>query len=99
MMNWAKQDIKDPQLTQEVFSLLYRQYDGVGEVYRDLTKAYVVMDTRSGDIIELMESLGQVLSLLHVRMGPDEEEILRDGLKFVCQLCVVMALCIYFICF
>ena len=83
MMNWAKQEIKDPQLTREVFCLLHRQYDGVGEVFRGLTKAYVVKDTGVQDIVALMDSLGQILSLLCVRMGPAEEEILRVGLKCV----------------
>jgi hypothetical protein len=83
MMNWAQQDIKDPQLTREVFCLLHRQYDGVGEVFRGLTKAYVVKDTGVQDIVALMDSLGKILSLLCVRMGPTEEEMLRDGLKKV----------------
>lgn len=88
MTNWAQQDIKDPCLTREVFSLLHRQYDGVGEVYRGLTKAYVVKDTGAGEIVSLMKAQGNVLSLLRVRMGPTEEEILRVGLRYALSVTV-----------
>ena len=32
MVNWSKQQIFDPKLISQIFSLLYRQYDEINEV-------------------------------------------------------------------
>ena len=81
MLLWSQQGLRDPALIREAFSLLHRQYDGVGELHRALAKTYVVKDTGAGEILKVMDALGSILSLLQVRMGPREEEILRDGLR------------------
>ena len=43
MVQWATDNqIHDPTLVREMFSLLFRQYDALGEVSAALEKAYVI---------------------------------------------------------
>uniref|UniRef100_X1Z8I7 Ryanodine receptor n=1 Tax=Capitella teleta TaxID=283909 RepID=X1Z8I7_CAPTE len=78
VIHWAKSDfISDQDLIREMFSLLHRQYDCVGEVIRSTDKAYAICNASKGDISKLIHGLGLVRSLLLVQVGPDEEEILK----------------------
>ena len=43
MVQWATDhQIHDPVLVREMFSLLFRQYDALGEVSAAMEKAYVI---------------------------------------------------------
>ena len=43
MVQWATENqIHDPQLVREMFSLIFRQYDALGEVSAAMEKAYVI---------------------------------------------------------
>uniref|UniRef100_A0A3Q3W1X0 Uncharacterized protein n=2 Tax=Percomorphaceae TaxID=1489872 RepID=A0A3Q3W1X0_MOLML len=81
MVSWAQEcHIQDPQLVRKMFSLLRRQYDSIGELLRAMRKTYTISATSVQDTINLLASLGQIRSLLSVRMGKEEEKLMIDGL-------------------
>ncbi|XP_055878934.1 ryanodine receptor 2-like isoform X5 [Biomphalaria glabrata] len=82
MIRWAQESfISSQDLVREMFSLLYRQYDGIGELMSALEKAYVISSKSHEDIAQLLKSLGIIRSLLQVQAGPDEEELMKQNLK------------------
>ncbi|MED6284776.1 hypothetical protein CHARACLAT_022438, partial [Characodon lateralis] len=82
MVSWAQEcHIQDPKLVRKMFSLLRRQYDSVGELLRAMRKTYTISATSVQDTINLLASLGQIRSLLSVRMGKEEEKLMIDGLS------------------
>ncbi|KAK0046902.1 ryanodine receptor 44F, partial [Biomphalaria pfeifferi] len=82
MIRWAQESfISSQDLVREMFSLLYRQYDGIGELMSALDKAYVISSKSHEDIAQLLKSLGIIRSLLQVQAGPDEEELMKQNLK------------------
>ncbi|XP_075893569.1 ryanodine receptor 3 isoform X4 [Nelusetta ayraudi] len=79
--SWAQEThILDPELVRVMFSLLRRQYDGIGELLRAMKKSYTISAASVQDAINLLVSLGQIRSLLSVRMGKEEEKLMIDGL-------------------
>ncbi|KAM3861482.1 ryanodine receptor 3 [Diretmus argenteus] len=79
--SWAQEShIQDPELVRVMFSLLRRQYDGIGELLRAMRKTYTISAASVQDAINLLASLGQIRSLLSVRMGKEEEKLMIDGL-------------------
>ncbi|XP_029984596.1 ryanodine receptor 3 [Sphaeramia orbicularis] len=79
--SWAQEShIQDPELVRVMFSLLRRQYDGIGELLRAMKKSYTISAASVQDAINLLASLGQIRSLLSVRMGNEEEKLMIDGL-------------------
>ncbi|XP_067470581.1 ryanodine receptor 3-like isoform X6 [Thunnus thynnus] len=81
MVSWAQEcHIQDPELVRKMFSLLRRQYDSIGELLRAMRKTYTISAASVLDTINLLASLGQIRSLLSVRMGKEEEKLMIDGL-------------------
>ncbi|XP_036397613.1 ryanodine receptor 3-like isoform X4 [Megalops cyprinoides] len=81
MVSWAQEcHIQDPELVRVMFSLLRRQYDSIGELLRAMRKSYTISAASVQDTINLLASLGQIRSLLSVRMGKEEEKLMIDGL-------------------
>ncbi|KAM8814823.1 ryanodine receptor 2 isoform 1-T1 [Rhynchonycteris naso] len=81
MVRWAQESvIEDPELVRAMFVLLHRQYDGVGGLVRALPKTYTINAVSVDDTINLLASLGQIRSLLSVRMGKEEEKLMIRGL-------------------
>ncbi|KAK2879234.1 hypothetical protein Q8A67_020025 [Cirrhinus molitorella] len=81
MVSWAQEThIQDPELVRLMFSLLRRQYDSIGELLRAMRKTYTISAVSVQDTIHLLASLGQIRSLLSVRMGKEEEQLMIDGL-------------------
>ncbi|KAJ8356248.1 hypothetical protein SKAU_G00190420 [Synaphobranchus kaupii] len=81
MVSWAQEShIQDPELVRVMFSLLRRQYDCVGELLRAIRRSYTISAASVQDTINLLASLGQIRSLLSVRMGKEEEKLMIDGL-------------------
>uniref|UniRef100_A0A665VNQ3 Ryanodine receptor 3 n=1 Tax=Echeneis naucrates TaxID=173247 RepID=A0A665VNQ3_ECHNA len=81
MVSWAQEcHIQDPELVRKMFSLLRRQYDSIGELLRAMRKTYTISASSVQDTINLLASLGQIRSLLSVRMGKEEEKLMIDGL-------------------
>ncbi|XP_033625850.1 ryanodine receptor 2-like [Asterias rubens] len=103
MIRWAEeQHIEDASLVREMFKILHRQYDGVGELCRALNKTYVVSAIQRDDIVHLLTSLGQIRSLLTVQMGSVEEEALikhlwelTDNKVFYQHPDLMRALCVH----
>ncbi|KAK3094056.1 hypothetical protein FSP39_023525 [Pinctada imbricata] len=82
MVKWAEEDfIVDQNLVREMFSLLHRQYNGIGELLLALEKAYVIGQGSKEDLNQLLRALGNIRSLLLVQAGPDEEELMKNSLK------------------
>ncbi|KAM4640861.1 ryanodine receptor 1 [Discoglossus pictus] len=81
MVHWAQESfIQNPELVRVMFSLLHRQYDGLGELIRALPKAYTINAVSVEDTMNLLESLGQIRSLLIVQMGPEEENLMIQSI-------------------
>ncbi|XP_028834345.1 ryanodine receptor 3 isoform X8 [Denticeps clupeoides] len=81
MVSWAQEThIQDSELVRVMFSLLRRQYDSIGELLRAMRKTYTISAASVQDTIHLLASLGQIRSLLSVRMGKEEEQLMIDGL-------------------
>ncbi|KAG1945378.1 ryanodine receptor [Pimephales promelas] len=82
MVRWAQESvIEDPELVRAMFVLLHRQYDGIGGQVRALPKTYTINAVSVEDTISLLASLGQIRSLLSVRMGREEEKLMIHGLS------------------
>lgn len=90
MIHWAQESfIQNPELVRMMFSLLHRQYDGLGELIRALPKAYAINGVSVQDTMDLLECLGQIRSLLIVQMGPEEERLMIQSIGLVlAQLCI-----------
>lgn len=87
MVSWAQEcHVQDSELVRKMFSLLRRQYDSIGELLRAMRKAYTISAASVQDTINLLASLGQIRSLLSVRMGKEEEKLMIDGLGWVSEL-------------
>ncbi|KAM8876872.1 ryanodine receptor 2 isoform 3-T3 [Synchiropus picturatus] len=81
MVRWAQESvIEDPDLVRAMFVLLHRQYDGIGGQVRALPKTYTINSVSIEDTINLLAALGQIRSLLSVRMGREEEKLMIRGL-------------------
>ncbi|CAL8363589.1 unnamed protein product [Merluccius merluccius] len=81
MIHWAQESfIQNPELVRMMFSLLHRQYDGLGELIRSLPKAYAINAISVQDTMDLLECLGQIRSLLIVQMGPEEERLMIQSI-------------------
>ena len=84
MIHWVQESfIQNPELVRQMFSLLHRQYDGLGELTRALPKAYAISAVSVQDSMELLECLGQIRSLLIVQMGPEEERLMIQSIGSV----------------
>lgn len=87
MIHWAQESfIQNPELVRMMFSLLHRQYDGLGELMRVLPKAYTINAVSINDTMDLLECLGQIRSLLIVQMGPEEERLMIQSIGFISVL-------------
>uniref|UniRef100_A0A8C9YJ76 Ryanodine receptor 3 n=1 Tax=Sander lucioperca TaxID=283035 RepID=A0A8C9YJ76_SANLU len=81
MVSWAQEcHVLDSELVRKMFSLLRRQYDSIGELLRAMRKTYTISAASIQDTINLLAALGQIRSLLSVRMGKEEEKLMIDGL-------------------
>ncbi|XP_072481376.1 ryanodine receptor 3 isoform X5 [Notamacropus eugenii] len=81
MVCWAQEDqIQDPDLVRIMFNLLRRQYDSIGELLQAMRKTYTISHASIEDTINLLAALGQIRSLLSVRMGKEEELLMINGL-------------------
>uniref|UniRef100_A0A8C3ABS1 Ryanodine receptor 2 n=1 Tax=Cyclopterus lumpus TaxID=8103 RepID=A0A8C3ABS1_CYCLU len=78
MVRWAQEtEMEDPELVRAVFSLLHRQYQGLGgQMTQHLCRAYTISQASVEDTMALLSSLSQIRSLLSVRMGKEEERLM-----------------------
>lgn len=75
-----------------MFSLLHRQYDGLGELIRALPKAYTINAVSINDTMDLLECLGQIRSLLIVQMGPEEERLMIQSIGCIAEFAYIYIL-------
>ncbi|XP_044016394.1 ryanodine receptor isoform X3 [Aphidius gifuensis] len=81
IVKWAEEtQIETPKLVREMFSLLVRQYDTVGELIRALEKTYVINSKTKDDVAGMWVGLSQIRALLPVQMSQEEEELVRERL-------------------
>lgn len=81
IVSWAEESqIETPKLVREMFSLLVRQYDTVGELIRALEKTYVINAKTKDDVAAMWIGLSQIRALLPVQMSQEEEELMRKRL-------------------
>ncbi|XP_030749975.1 ryanodine receptor isoform X1 [Sitophilus oryzae] len=81
IVRWAEEaQIENSKLVQEMFSLLVRQYDAVGELIRALEKTYIINIKTKSDVAEMWVGLSQIRALLPVQMSQEEEELMRERL-------------------
>lgn len=81
IVGWARESqIENPILIREMFSLLVRQYDTVGELIRALEKTYVINSKTKVDVASMWIGLSQIRALLPVQMSQEEEELMRTRL-------------------
>lgn len=84
IVRWAEEtQIEMPKLVREMFSLLVRQYDTVGELIRALQKTYVINAKTKDDVAEMWIALSQIRSLLPVQMSVEEAKLMRERLWYV----------------
>lgn len=81
IVKWAEESqIETPKLVREMFSLLVRQYDTIGELIRALEKTYVINSKTKQDVAEMWVGLSQIRALLPVQMSQEEEDLVRERL-------------------
>lgn len=81
IVRWAEESqIELQKLVREMFSLLVRQYDSVGELIRALGKTYITNAKTRNDVALMWVGLSQIRSLLPVQMSPEEEALVRERL-------------------
>lgn len=81
IVGWAgESQIETPKLVREMFGLLVRQYDTVGELIRALEKTYVINSKTKEDVAGMWIGLSQIRALLPVQMSQEEEELMRTRL-------------------
>ncbi|NXN63779.1 RYR3 protein, partial [Himantopus himantopus] len=94
MVRWSQEDqIQDPELVRVMYTLLRRQYDSIGELLQALRKAYTISAASVKDTINLLAALGQIRSLLSVRMGKEEELLMINGLGYGINIILFLSLC------
>lgn len=81
IVGWAEESqIEEPKLVREMFGLLVRQYDTVGELIRALEKTYVINSKTKADVAGMWVGLSQIRALLPVQMSEEEEKLMRTRL-------------------
>lgn len=81
IVGWAEESqIEMAKLVREMFGLLVRQYDTVGELIRALEKTYVINSKTKTDVAAMWIGLSQIRALLPVQMSQEEEELMRTRL-------------------
>ncbi|KAI4802127.1 hypothetical protein KUCAC02_019985, partial [Chaenocephalus aceratus] len=79
--SWAQEShIQDPELVRVMFSLLRRQYDGIGELLRTMRKSYTISAASVQDAINLLVSSGSNQVSAVSTHGQREEKLMIDGL-------------------
>ena len=81
IIGWGcETEIENTELVRQMFSLLLRQYDTVGELMRATEQTYVIDTKTRQDAVDMWVSLSRIRSLLPVQMSKEEEELVREYL-------------------
>ncbi|XP_028968698.1 ryanodine receptor [Galendromus occidentalis] len=78
VVGWAqRKEIENREVIRQMFNLLLRIYNAVGELIKSLEKTYIISEKSHSDVISLFGNLTKIRALLPVQMSPEEEEIMR----------------------
>lgn len=88
MVRWAQDtEMQDPELVRAVFSLLYRQYQGLsGQMAGALASTYTISQASVEDTMSLLSSLSEIRSLLSIRLSKEEEILMIRRLGYTTQI-------------
>ena len=79
IIRWGKEaEIENRELIREMFSLLLRQYDTIGELMKAADSAYIINVDTVEDVKDMWIALSRIRSLLPVQMSKEEEELVRE---------------------
>ena len=79
IIRWGTEaEIESQDLVREMFALLLRQYDTVGELMRATENTYIVDAKTKDDVEQMWTSLSRIRSLLPVQMSRIEEALVRE---------------------
>ncbi len=79
VIRWGQEaEIENSDLVREMFALLLRQYDTVGELMRATENTYIVDAKTKEDVDNMWISLSRIRSLLPVQMSRMEEALVRE---------------------
>ncbi|XP_023320280.1 ryanodine receptor isoform X3 [Eurytemora carolleeae] len=79
IIRWGSEaEIENRELIKEMFSLLLRQYDTVGELMKAAENSYIINSDTTEDVKDMWVALSRIRSLLPVQMSKEEEELVRE---------------------
>ena len=79
IIRWGcEAEIENKKLIREMFSLLIRQYDTVGELMKATECSYIINSDTTEDVKSMWVALSRIRSLLPVQMSKEEEELVRE---------------------
>ena len=79
IIRWGSEsEIENTDLVRQMFSLLIRQYDTVGELMRAGENTYVIDNKTKGDAVSMWVALSRIRSLLPVQMSKEEEDLVKE---------------------
>merc|ERR1719376_1775061 len=79
IIRWGcEAEIENKDLVKEMFGLLLRQYDTVGELMKAAESSYIINSDTTEDVKHMWVSLSRIRSLLPVQMSKEEEELVRE---------------------
>lgn len=88
IIRWGcESEIESIDLVREMFGLLLRQYDTIGELMKATENTYIVDSKTKTDVEDMWVSLSRIRSLLPVQMSKEEEELVRELLWYVLEKC------------
>ena len=79
IIRWGSEsEIENQDLVRQMFSLLIRQYDTVGELIRAGENTYVIDNKTKSDAVDMWVALSRIRSLLPVQMSKEEEDLVKE---------------------
>jgi len=79
IIRWGcEAEIENKDLITEMFGLLLRQYNTVGELMKSAESSYIINSDTTEDVKHMWVSLSRIRSLLPVQMSKEEEELVRE---------------------
>ena len=79
IIRWGcEAEIESIDLVREMFALLLRQYDTIGQLMKATENTYIVDTKTKSDVEDMWVSLSRIRSLLPVQMSKEEEALVRE---------------------
>jgi ryanodine receptor 2 len=84
MLKWSREGIEDIEFAEQVFGLLYRQFNETDMLIKALRRTYIIEDSTefcTSGIFEFCNALAQVRKMLKIGFSNKEERILEKMLR------------------